>query len=187
MPVFPRTRLRAALGEAEWPKVSFALNTGFRQANEFGLPWTDVNFETGIVTARGSKSGETYHVPMNEELRGVLRSLGSRLKSAWVFPNLTGMKPLNATNYMRRVFMPAAQRAGIENFHWHDLRHTFASRLVMAGVDLTTVKELVGYKTITTTQRYAQAASRDRRTQSQQVRRLRQTSTWRIPRRRAGG
>ena len=56
---------------------------------------------------------------------------------------------------MNRVFGPAVERAGIENFHWHDLRHTFASRLVMAGVDLTTVKELVGHETITMTQRYA--------------------------------
>jgi integrase len=149
------TRLRAALGEDEWPKVSFALNTGFRQASQFRLPWSDVNFETGIVTGRGSKSGETYHVPMNEELRGVLRGLGSRLKSPWVFPGLKGKTALNATNYMNRVFGPAVERAGIENFHWHDLRHTFASRLVMAGVDLTTVKELVGHETITMTQRYA--------------------------------
>src|SRR5258708_7897358 len=56
---------------------------------------------------------------------------------------------------MNRVFGPAVERGGIVNFHWHDLPHTFASRLVMAGVDLTTVKELMGHKTITMTQRYA--------------------------------
>ena len=60
-------RLRAVLGEREWPKVSFALNTGFRQANQFGLPWSDVNFETGAVTARGSKSGG--HVSRADESR----------------------------------------------------------------------------------------------------------------------
>jgi integrase len=148
-------RLRAGLGEREWPKVSFALNTGFRQANQFGLPWSDVNFETGVVTARGSKSGDTYHVPMNQELRDLLRGLESRLKSAWVFPSLNGKSPLNATNYVNRVFAPAVERAGIANFRWHDLRHTFASRLVMAGVDLSTVRELMGHKTISMTQRYA--------------------------------
>ena len=67
-------------------RESFALNTGFRRASQFRLPWSDVNFEPGIVTARGSKSGETYHVPMNEQLPGVLRGLGSRLKSPWGLP-----------------------------------------------------------------------------------------------------
>jgi integrase len=147
--------LREELGEGEWPKVSFALNTGFRQANQFGLPWSDVNFETGLVTARGSKSGETYHVPMNDDLRELLRGLESRLKSAWVFPSRNGRSPLNATNYMNRVFAAAVKRAGVANFRWHDLRHTFASRLVMAGVDLSTVRELMGHKTIRMTQRYA--------------------------------
>lgn len=54
---------------------------------------------------------------MNETLRGVLRSMGSRLKSRWVFPGLKGKTALNATNYMNRVFSPAVERAGIENFH----------------------------------------------------------------------
>jgi integrase len=108
-----------------------------------------------VVTARGSKSGETYHVPMNEELRGILRVLGSRLKSPWVFGGPRGKAALDATNYMNRVFGPAVERAEIEDFRWHDLRHTFASRLVMAGVDLSTVRELMGHKTITMTQRYA--------------------------------
>ncbi|HKA41376.1 MAG TPA: hypothetical protein VKD28_09990 [Gemmatimonadales bacterium] len=71
-----------------------------------------MNFERGIVTARGSKFGETYHVPMNEELRGVLRSLRSRLKSLWVFPGLKGKTALNVTNYMNRVFGSAVERGG---------------------------------------------------------------------------
>jgi hypothetical protein len=53
-------RLRAAIGEAEWPKIVLAVNTGFRRGNQFRLPWADVNFETGLIRARGSKSGEDY-------------------------------------------------------------------------------------------------------------------------------
>ena len=56
---------------------------------------------------------------------------------------------------MSRVFVPALREAGIENLHWHDLRHTFASRLVMKGVDLRTVQELMGHKTIAMTLRYS--------------------------------
>jgi hypothetical protein len=59
---------------------------------------------------------------MNQELRGVLRGLGSRLKAPGVFPGLKGRQTvLNATNYMNRVFGPAVERAGIENLHWHTI------------------------------------------------------------------
>jgi site-specific recombinase XerD len=59
---------------------------------------------------------------------------------------------------VKRSFHTALRRSGIKDFHFHDLRHTFASHLVMAGVDLTTVKELLGHKTLTMTLRYAHLA-----------------------------
>ena len=83
------------------------------------------------------------------------KALPSRLKSRWVFPSETDETPLDPKNFMSWVFVPALARAGIENLHWHDLRHTFASRLVMKGVDLRTVQELMWHKTITMTLRYA--------------------------------
>lgn len=147
--------LREAIGEAEWPMVAFAIHTGLRQAEQFGLRWENVDFGTGIITVPRSKHDETRRVPMNETVRDILRLRPSRLSSEVCFPSGTGETPIDACNYMRRVFTPAVKAAKIENLRWHDLRHTFASRLTMAGVDLRTVQELMGHKTITMTLRYA--------------------------------
>jgi len=148
-------RLRKSLGEEEWKKVAVAIHTGLRQAEQFNLQWPYVDFATGIITIARSKHGEARRVPMNDTVREILRSLPSRLKSRYVFPSKTGDTPLDARNYTSRVFVPALRRAGIDGFRWHDLRHTFASRLVMAGVDLRTVQELMGHKTLVMTLRYA--------------------------------
>jgi site-specific recombinase XerD len=77
------------------------------------------------------------------------------MKSPYVFPSETGATALNANNFINRVWNPARTKAGLTDLHWHDLRHTFASRLIMAGVDLRTVQELMGHKTITMTLCYS--------------------------------
>ena len=149
------SRLRRAIGDEHWPLVAVALHTGFRQGNEFRLRWADdVNFDTGQVRAHFTKSGEDYYVPMNDELRAILRALPSRLRSPWVFPGETGLAPIGLKNFLYRHWHRALRDAGIVDFHWHDLRHTFASRLVMAGVDIRTVQELLGHKSLRMTERY---------------------------------
>jgi len=95
---------------------------------------------------------------MNDAARDILRSLPSGLKSDWVFSSRSGRTPLNAKNFVNRVFSPALEKAKIAGFHWHDLRHTLASRLVMAGVDLRTVQELMGHHSYEITLRYAHLA-----------------------------
>ena len=92
---------------------------------------------------------------MNDELRALLRALPSRLRHSWVFPSETGDTPLDSQNFINRAFRPALEAARITNFSWHDLRHTFASRLAMAGVDLRTIQELLGHRTLAMTMRYA--------------------------------
>jgi integrase len=148
-------KLREGIGEEQWPLVAFALHTGLRQSEQFGLRWQDVDFATGIITIERSKHGGAHRLPMNDHVRDLLRSRESRLKSRYVFPSQTGESAIDVHNYMSRVFGPALAKAKVENFRWHDLRHTFASRLVMAGVDLRTVQELLGHKTITMTLRYS--------------------------------
>jgi integrase len=152
------TRLRDAIGEKHWPMVAFALHIGFRQHNQFTLKWSDVDFDTGSITARDPKGGRNYRVPMNATLRALLFSLPSRRCSLYVFPSSTGRTPLNSCNVMHRLFVPALERAEIADFTWHDLRHTFASRLVMRGVPLLTVSKLMGHETPTMTLRYAHLA-----------------------------
>jgi site-specific recombinase XerD len=148
-------RLQVALRPEHWIAVEFALHTGLRQSEQFGLRWENVDFRNGTIKIARSKNGEMRHVAMNATVRSLLRGLPSRFRSAYVFPSSTLQSPQNARNFARRVFVPALRRAGIKDFRWHDLRHTFASRLVMAGVDLRTVQELMGHKTMAMTLRYS--------------------------------
>ncbi len=149
------SRLRAVFPERHWAKVEAAFHTGMRRAEEFNLMWSNVNFNTRTITIPQSKNGEMRHIKMNERVAEIFRNLPTRLKGEWVFPSNAGRTPLNANNFVNRVFKPALSKAEISDFHWHDLRHTFASRLTMAGVDLRTVQELMGHKTIKMTLRYS--------------------------------
>src|SRR5262245_14841771 len=149
------TRLQHVIVPEHWPLVAVALHTGLRRAEQFHLRWEHVDFATSLLTVPRSKHGSARRVPMNDTVRDVLRSRPNRLKGEYVFPSSTGETPLDACNFVRRIFAPALRAAGIEGFRWHDLRHTFASRLVMAGVDLRTVQELLGHKTLAMTLRYA--------------------------------
>ena len=148
-------RLRTEIGELHWPVVAIALNTGLRRAEEFHLKWEHVDFNANVLTIPRTKAGRVRRVPMNSFVRELLRSLPSRLKSAWVFPSAAAETPLDSQNFMNRVFVPAVKRAGIQDFRWHDLRHTFASRLVMKRVDIRTAQELLGHADIRMTLRYS--------------------------------
>ncbi len=150
-----QSKLFEELQPDEQPLVLVALHTGLRRGEQFTLRWEYVDLARRILTVPRSKSGELRRVPLNDEVLELLRGLPSRLKSPWVFPSTTGETPMDAQNFYNRVFVPALERAGIEDFHWHDLRHTFGSRLAMAGVDLRTLQEVMGHKTLAMTLRYA--------------------------------
>jgi integrase len=101
-----------------------------------------------------TKSGKRREIPINEAVRQTLQGLVRHLESPYVFTDVKGKRFQD----VQRAFHSACRRAGITDFTFHDLRHTFASHLVMAGVDLTTVKELLGHKSLSMTLRYAHLA-----------------------------
>ena len=136
-------------------ELQIALNTGLRLSEQYGLLWENVDFLRQMLTIPRSKHGEVRYVPINSAALAAFRELRLRGNgSGPVFLNTRG-EPLTGPRYW---FEAAVQDAKMEHFTWHFLRHTFASRLVMAGVDLRTVQELMGHKSIITTMRYAHLA-----------------------------
>ncbi|MEK7807296.1 MAG: site-specific integrase, partial [Chloroflexota bacterium] len=162
------THLKGIIAPSDWRLVAFAVETGLRQAEQFELRWDQVSLETSTLTIPLPKGGKTRHVPLTEGAKGILRSLDSFLRSPWVFPapghpkeKETGKKYLKAYNpdsFITHVYAPALKKAGIAGACWHTLRHTAASRRIMAGADLFSVKEFLGHRDIQTTMRYAHLA-----------------------------
>ncbi len=149
-----RSKIRETYSDGE-AEFDLALNTGMRRGEQYRLRWQDVNLKTGIITIPRTKHGEKRHVPINSAARVALEAMWLRRTApGYVCPGAEGERARD----WRRWFEEAAHSGGIENFHWHDLRHTFASRLVMAGVDLRSVQELLGHKTIAMTVRYSHLA-----------------------------
>jgi len=150
------TRLREKMTPEHWPLVAFALETGLRLNEQFKARWDCVDLERGILTIPLSKSGRTRHVVLSEAAKAILRGLSSWMHSAYVFPSPKNPgQPMQGRHFVVKVYEPALVRAKIEGATWHTLRHTFASRAVMAGVDIRTVQELMGHSTVTMTMRYA--------------------------------
>jgi len=152
-------RLRGVMQRSDWKLIAFAIETGLRRSEQFSLQWDQVDLENGILTLPLPKGGKTRHVPLSDEAKAILRSFDSFLRSAWVFPGIKDVtKPMDSSAFIRRSFEPGLRKAGIAGACWHSLRHTAASRRVMAGVDLVSVKEILGHRDIQTTLRYAHLA-----------------------------
>lgn len=136
------------------PIVLVALHTGMRKGEILGLKWSQVDLRHGFILLGTTKNGEHKEIPINATLRQVFESIPHGPESEYIFVNRDG-RPFKSVD---QSFTVACRRVGIQDFHFHDLRHTFASHLIMAGVDIITVKELLGHKTLTMTLRYAHLA-----------------------------
>jgi len=153
-----RSRFLAALADSE-PHVQAIVKTaywtGLRRGELFGLMWPDIDFVHGriVVRAATTKTASTRHLPMHPELRAVLLDWqGKGEQTGLLFPSpVTGKRLVD----IKRGWKTLCRRAGIENFHLHDVRHDLASRLVMNGTDLYTVRDLLGHRAIAQTEKYA--------------------------------
>jgi integrase len=129
--------------------------TGLRRGELFKLTWGDVDFRSEQLTVRAStaKAGKTRHVPMNAEVIETLKAWkpdGAGDKD-FVFVTPTGMPIVSP----KKAFAVLMRDAKTSDFTWHDLRHSFASKLAMRGVDLLTIKELLGHGSVKMTEVYA--------------------------------
>ena len=134
----------------------FSVATGLRQANVKGLDWDCVNIERGHAWIPGSKhkNGKPHAVPLNEMALSVLRKqIGKHPTRVFTFRG----EPISQVN--TKAWTSALKRAGIEDFKWHDLRHTFATALRKAGVPTHEIQRLGGWQTTAMVDRYAHVSS----------------------------
>ena len=137
------------------PMVLTALNTGLRKGELCTLKKEQVNLRQKYVSQLG-KNGKVRHIPLNDTAYNALRDWIKQTKSEYLFPNPNRSDaPIKDIKSSWKNLM---KDAGIKNFRWHDMRHHFASQLVMAGVPLNTVRELLDHSDIKMTLRYAHLA-----------------------------
>jgi integrase len=137
------------------PIVITALNTGMRKEEILSLEWDQhVDLRHGFILLDQTKNGERRQIPISPMLRETLSGIVRRVDVPFVFHDREGKRYKD----IKTGFHAALRRSKIRDFRFHDLRHTFASLLVMGGVDLATVKELLGHKDFKMTLRYAHLA-----------------------------
>ena len=130
--------------------VKVAINTGVRQGELLRLRWADLDWNVGVMTIHETKIGESRRIPLNSVVQKILAHIKEHTLPApedCVFPL--------DRRYLRRVFERAVIAAGLAPFRFHDLRHTFASRLAMAGQNDRTIMALGGWKSPRMLDRYA--------------------------------
>lgn len=140
------------------PMILLSINTGLRQGELFNLNWGMVDLSEGSVIISGNitKNNNSRYIPLNDEAMNIMKQLYKKhgIKEGLVFPS----KNNQPFNNVKKSWSSILKKAQITQFRWHDLRHHFASKLVMAGIDLNTVRELLGHSDIKMTLRYAHLA-----------------------------
>jgi integrase len=150
--------LAYAYADRMTPLVMLSLKTGMRRGELFDVEWQNINFVQKVITATAetTKSKRTRHIPLSPTALNVLKNWREQApnKIGRVFPADNGERLEN----VRKSWASILKAAEISSFRWHDMRHDFASKLVMKAVPLNTVRELCGHSNLNTTLRYAHLA-----------------------------
>lgn len=146
------------------PVVILAIYTGMRQGEMLSLKWHDVDLRRGIIYVLNTKNSEAREIPMCNIVRQTFVDICKHPESPYVFCKKNG-KPYGR---LRKSFLQALKKSDILNFRFHDLRHTCASHLAMSGVDLNTIRDILGHKSLKMTQRYAHL-SRDHKRRAMDI------------------
>jgi integrase len=135
----------------------FAKGTGLRLGSQYSATYEMIDWEAKVLNIPRTKNGEPVHMPLNKDVLAAIRALPSWVRrSGPIFCNLNHPeRPVLSNDHW---FKPALEKAGIADFKWHDLRHTFASWLVQDGVPLDRVAKLLNHKSLAMTVRYAHLA-----------------------------
>jgi integrase len=140
-------------------ELDVALGTGMRRGEQYGLTWRDVDFAKGEITVRDTKNGTDRTVIMIDDVVEAMKALRGnplpRKQRADDIPNNTPSDAVFSVGDNSNWWTSALRRAKIEDFRWHDLRHTFCSRLAQNGASLKVIQEAAGHKTIQMAARYA--------------------------------
>lgn len=139
------------------PMVLLSINTGLRQGEMFAATWEQVDLErrTLTVLASHAKGNATRTIPLNDEAIAVLQAIKPEKATGLLFPSpVTGERFDN----VKKAWAEITKKADLQDVRWHDLRHHFASTLVMRGVSLYVVQRLLGHANARMTQRYARLA-----------------------------
>lgn len=140
------------------PLILVAIGTGMRRGDQLNLRWENVDFQRNVIYVPNSKTGKDYPVPMNKVVRNSLLELRREGRSAeYVFINPETGKPYAD---LKKAFGTACRLAGIVGLRWHDLRHTFGTRVAESGCSEATIADMMGHSDPATTRRYTHATDR---------------------------
>jgi integrase len=137
-----------------YPVVVLALSTGMRQMEIMGIRWKDIDLNRGYIILHETKNGERRSVPLVGHAKDIITELSKvrQLNTSLVF--FSGAKP-TAPVFIRTPWGKALKEADIQDFKFHDLRHTAASYLAMNGASLAEISDILGHKTLQMVKRYA--------------------------------
>lgn len=137
-----------------YPIVVIALSTGARKSEILNLRWKDIDLKRGMAQLEQTKNRERRALPLTHHAKELVQALHDKAKPDrhdFLFPRADGMAPFT----IQKVWYQAIQQAGLDDFHFHDLRHSAASYLAMNGATLAEIAEVLGHKTLQMVKRYA--------------------------------